>query len=86
MPAVWTEVGIAVCFMPTNWAVDGAGLANGGIQFQRVVWDIGIITHDVQLTQALWAYDFIFVVDERLGAQVHFLATFGTDVVHNRVD
>ena len=44
--------------------------------------NIGIVAHDVQLAQALRADDLIFAVDEHLGAQVHFLAAFGTGIVH----
>ena len=82
--AVGAEVGASARFMPALGTVNGARGLDGGIQFKVLVGDIGIVTHNVQLAQALWADDLIIAVDEHLGTQVHLFATFGTGIVHNR--
>jgi len=56
---------------------------DAGVEIEIPVGDVGIITHDMQLGQALRADNLILAVDEHLGAEVHLLAALGTDVLHN---
>lgn len=82
-----TAVGAKVCpgagFVTALGTVDGARGLDGGVQLEFLVGNVGIVTDDLQLAQALRADDLVVAVDEHLGAQVHLFTAFGTGVYHN---